>query len=92
MINVCKCECECVCSPLSVSDSLTVDCSCQALLSMGFFRQEYCSGLLSRLRGPLSTNFALQRGEWLQYHGIPAPEMLPSHQWLALSLATNPEG
>ena len=37
---------------------------------MGFFRQEYCSGLLSKLRGTLSTNLALQRGEWLQYHGI----------------------
>ena len=47
MINVCECVCVCVHAVYSVvSDSLTVDCSCQALLSMGFFRQEYCSGLL----------------------------------------------
>ena len=68
---MCECECVCVCVvPSVVSDSSTVSCSCRALLSMGFFRQEYCSGLLSKLRAPLSANLALQREEWLQYHGI----------------------
>ena len=70
-VSVCVCVCVCTHTVPSVeSDCSTVGCSCQALLSMGFFRQEYCSGLLSKLRGTLSTNLALQRGEWLQYHGI----------------------